>query len=191
LAPRHAVVPDQFIDRTRHRADTFFGDGLVAHVGFADPVCGSLAAVLEESGRSSGLTVHRGGVYVCMEGPQFSTRAESNLYRSWGADIIGMTNLTEARLAREAEICYASLAFVTDYDCWREATEDVSVEAILAILGENSAAARRALEEAVARIDPDRTCGCRDAMRYGILTDLRSVPESTRARLRSIAGRYL
>ena len=191
LAPRHAVVPDQFIDRTRHRADTFFGDGLVAHVGFADPVCGSLAGVLAESGRSSGLTVHRGGIYVCMEGPQFSTRAESNLYRSWGADIIGMTNLTEARLAREAEICYASLAFVTDYDCWREATEDVSVEAILTILGENSAAARRALEEAVARIDPDRTCGCRDAMRYGILTDLRSVPESTRARLRSIAGRYL
>jgi 5'-methylthioadenosine phosphorylase len=191
LAPRHAVVPDQFIDRTRHRADTFFGDGLVAHVGFANPVCGPLAGVLEESGRSAGLTVHPGGVYVCMEGPQFSTRAESNLYRSWGADVIGMTNLTEARLAREAEICYASLAFVTDYDCWREATEDVSVEAILAILGENSAAARRALEEAVARIDPDRACGCRDAMRYGILTDLRAVPESTRARLRSIAGRYL
>ena len=191
LAPRHAVVPDQFIDRTRHRADTFFGDGLVAHVGFADPVCGSLAGVLEESGRSAGLTVHRGGVYVCMEGPQFSTRAESNLYRSWGADVIGMTNLTEARLAREAEICYASLAFVTDYDCWREATEDVSVEAILAILGENGAAARRALEEAVVRVDPDRACGCRDAMRYGILTDLRAVPESTRARLRPIAGRYL
>jgi 5'-methylthioadenosine phosphorylase len=191
LAPRHAVVPDQFIDRTRHRADTFFGGGLAAHVGFADPVCGSLAGVLLESGRSAGLTVHRGGVYVCMEGPQFSTRAESNLYRSWGADVIGMTNLTEARLAREAEICYASLAFVTDYDCWREATEDVSVEAILAILGENSAAARRALEEAVVRVDPDRACGCRDAMRYGILTDLRTVPESTRARLRPIAGRYL
>jgi 5'-methylthioadenosine phosphorylase len=191
LAPRHAVVPDQFIDRTRHRADTIFGGGLAAHVGFADPVCGSLAGVLLESGRSAGLTVHRGGVYVCMEGPQFSTRAESNLYRSWGADVIGMTNLTEARLAREAEICYASLAFVTDYDCWREATEDVSVEAILAILGENSAAARRALEEAVVRVDPDRACGCRDAMRYGILTDLRTVPESTRARLRPIAGRYL
>lgn len=191
LAPRHAVVPDQFIDRTRHRADTFFGDGLVAHVGFADPVCGSLAGVLEESGRSAGLTVHSGGVYVCMEGPQFSTRAESNLYRSWGADVIGMTNLTEARLAREAEICYASLAFVTDYDCWREATEDVSVATIVAILGENSAAARRALEEAVARIDPDRACGCRDAMRHVLLTDLRTVPQSTRARLLPIVGRYL
>ncbi len=191
LAPRHAVIPDQFIDRTRHRADTFFGEGIAAHAGFADPVCGSLASALEEGGRGAGLTVHRGGVYVCMEGPQFSTRAESNLYRSWGADVIGMTNLTEARLAREAEICYASLAFVTDYDCWREATEDVSVEAILAILGENSAAARRALADAVARIDPNRSCGCRDAMRYGILTDLSAVSETAKARLRPIAGRYL
>jgi 5'-methylthioadenosine phosphorylase len=163
----------------------------VAHVGFADPVCGSLMGVLEEGGRRAGLTVHRGGVYVCMEGPQFSTRAESNLYRSWGADVIGMTNLTEARLAREAEMCYASLAFVTDYDCWRESTDDVSVEAILAILGENSAAARRALEETVARIDPDRSCGCRAAMQYGILTDRNEIPEPAKERLRAIAGRYL
>ncbi len=130
-APRHAVVPDQFIDRTRHRPDTFFGEGIVAHVAFADPVCPALSAVLETSARHCGLTVHGGGTYVCMEGPQFSTRAEARLYRGWGADVVGMTNLTEAKLAREAEICYASLALVTDYDCWREATDAVSVETIL------------------------------------------------------------
>ncbi len=191
LAPRHAVIPTQFIDRTRHRADTFFGDGVVGHVGFADPVCESLCGALQEGAGRGGLTVHRGGTYVCMEGPQFSTRAESHLYRSWRADIIGMTNLTEARLAREAEICYASLAFVTDYDCWRESTEDVSVEAILAVLGENSEAARRALAEAVARVDPERACGCRDAMRFGILTDRAAIPASARERLRPILGRYL
>jgi 5'-methylthioadenosine phosphorylase len=190
-APRHAVIPGQFIDRTRHRADTFFGDGVVAHAGFADPVCAALAACLEEGGRQAGLTVHRGGTYVCMEGPQFSTRAESNLYRSWGADVIGMTNVTEARLAREAELCYASLALVTDYDCWRETSEDVSVDVILAILGENAAAARKALAGAVARVDPRRCCECRDAMRFGIITDRNSIPVSARERLRPIAGRYL
>ena len=174
-APRHAVIPNQFIDRTRHRADTFFGDGVAAHAGFADPVCASLA----------------GGTYVCMEGPQFSTRAESNLYRSWGADVIGMTNLTEARLAREAEICYASLALVTDYDCWRESSEPVTVEAVLAVLSENAAAARRTMRAAVGRVAPNRACGCRDAMRFGILTDRRAVPEEARRRLSPIAGRYL
>jgi len=191
LAPRHAVVADQFIDRTRHRADSFFGGGIVAHASLADPVCPELARALEEGGRAGGLQVHRGGTYVCMEGPQFSTRAESNLYRSWGADIIGMTNLTEARLCREAEICYASLALVTDYDCWREATDAVSVEAIVAILGENASAARRALTEAVARVDARRACGCRDAMRYGIITDHNAVSEEARERLRPVAGRYL
>jgi len=191
LAPRHAVIPAQFIDRTRHRRDTFFEDGVVAHAGFADPVCAALAGFLEEGGRKAGLTVHRGATYVCMEGPQFSTRAESHLYRSWGADVIGMTNVTEARLAREAELCYASLALVTDYDCWREASEDVSVEAILAILGENAAAARRALAAAVARVDPARSCGCRDAMRFGIITDREAIPEAAKRRLRPIAGRYL
>ena len=191
LAPRHAVIPAQFIDRTRHRRDTFFEDGIVAHAGFADPVCAALAACLEEGGRKAGLTVHRGGTYVCMEGPQFSTRAESHLYRGWGADVIGMTNVTEARLAREAELCYASLALVTDYDCWREASEDVSVEAILAILGENAAAARRALAGAVARVDFGRSCGCRDAMRFGIITDRAAIPEAAKRRLRPIAGRYL
>jgi 5'-methylthioadenosine phosphorylase len=190
-APRHAVIPDQFIDRTRHRKDTFFDGGIVGHAALADPVCASLSSALQEAGQKAGLTVHRGGTYVCMEGPQFSTRAESHLYRAWGADIIGMTNLTEARLAREAEICYASLALVTDYDCWREATEDVSVEAILAILGENAAAARRALAEAVRNVEPSRGCGCRDAMRYGVLTDRQAIPEAARQRLQPIIGRYL
>src|SRR6201997_5463459 len=136
--PLEFVIPDQFVDRTRHRRDTFFGDGVVAHIAFADPVCPALSAVLETSARDCGLTVHRGGTYVCMEGPQFSTRAEALLYRGWGGDVVGMTNLTEARLAREAEICYASLALVTDYDSWREATDAVSVETILHILSENA-----------------------------------------------------
>ena len=191
LAPRHAAVPSQFIDRTRHRSDTFFGGGVVAHAGLADPVCPALSEVLAASARGAGLTVHRDATYVCMEGPQFSTRAESRLYRSWGADVIGMTNLTEARLAREAEICYASLALVTDYDCWHETAEDVSVEAIIAILGENAAAARRALAAAVTGVDSARGCGCRDAMRYAIITDPASIPDSARERLRPIVGRYL
>jgi len=190
-APRHVVIPDQFIDRTRHRDDTFFGGGIAAHAGLADPVCPALTRTLERGARSGGLDVHFGGTYVCMEGPQFSTRAESHLYRAWGADVIGMTNLTEARLAREAEICYASLAFVTDYDCWREHTEDVSVETILAILAENSAAARRALADAVARVDPERACGCREAMRFGIITNPKAISAAARERLRPIVGRYL
>ena len=209
--PGHAVVPGprggnlqmprlsqafvprdrEFLDRTRHRRDTFFGEGVVAHVSFADPVCPSLAAVLEASARECGLTVHRGGTYVCMEGPQFSTRAEASLYRAWGADVIGMTNLTEARLAREAEICYATLALVTDWDCWREATEAVSVEAVLAVLAENADAARRTMREAVSRVEGSRPCGCRDALRDAILTDAKAIPEAARERLRPIAGRYL
>jgi 5'-methylthioadenosine phosphorylase len=191
LPPRSAVIPDQFIDRTRHRADTFFGGGIVAHASLADPVCFSLSAALEDAARDAGLNARLGGTYLCMEGPQFSTRAESNLYRAWEADVIGMTNLTEARLAREAEICYASIALVTDYDCWHETAEDVSVEAIIAILGENAAAARRTLAGAVARIDPGRPCECRDAMRYAIITDPRAIPAEARERLRPIVGRYL
>ncbi len=191
LAPRHAVIPDQFIDRTRHRADTFFEDGIVGHASLADPVCPALSLALEEGARRGGLTVRRGGTYLCMEGPQFSTRAESQLYRSWGADIIGMTNLTEARLAREAEMCYASLALVTDYDCWRESTEDVSVDSLLAVLAENSAAARRSLAEAVRRVDPARSCGCREAMRFGIITDRSAIRDDARKRLEPIVGKYL
>ncbi len=190
-APRRAVIPDQFIDRTRHRPDTFFGDGIVAHVSFAEPVCPALAASLEEAARSAGLPASRGGTYVCMEGPQFSTRAESRLYRSWGADVIGMTNLTEAKLAREAEICYATLALVTDYDAWRESDEAVTVETVVAILGENAVAARRTMREAVARIDPDRSCSCRQALRYAILTERAAIGEEALDRLRPLVGRYL
>ncbi|MCA1582871.1 MAG: S-methyl-5'-thioadenosine phosphorylase [Acidobacteria bacterium] len=191
IPPRHAMVPDQFIDRTRHREDTFFDRGIVAHAGFADPICSSLADALEASAKDSGISVRRGGTYVCIEGPQFSTRAESRLYRSWGADVIGMTNLTEARLAREAEICYATLALVTDYDCWRDSEEEVTVEAILAVLSENATGARRTMRAAVARVAADRSCGCRDAMRYGVLTDRKALSEETRRRLAPIAGRYL
>jgi 5'-methylthioadenosine phosphorylase len=189
--PRHAVIPDQFIDRTRHRADTFFDRGVVAHAGFADPVCPSLSAALEAGAQEAGLSVHSGGVYVCMEGPQFSTRAESNLYRSWGADVIGMTNLTEARLAREAEICYASLALVTDYDCWRESTEPVSVEGVLTVLKANAVAARSTMRAAVGRVEPRRKCGCRSAMKYAVITDRRAISEEAKKRLTPIAGKYL
>ncbi len=191
IAPRQAVVPDQFIDRTRQRLDTFFGDGVAAHASLADPVCPAAAAVLHAAARESGLPARRGGTYLCMEGPAFSTRAESRLYRGWGADVIGMTNLTEARLAREAELCYASLALVTDYDSWRESGEPVGVETILAILTENAAAARRAMREAVLRMDPDRVCGCRDAMATALITDRSRIPAEARARLTPIIGRYL
>lgn len=190
-APRRALIPDQFIDRTRHRPDTFFGDGLVAHVSFAEPVCPSLVGVLAEAADSAGLAATRGGTYVCMEGPQFSTRAESRLYRSWGADVIGMTNLTEAKLAREAEICYATLALVTDYDAWRDSDEAVSVEQVIAVLGENAAAARRTLREAVVRVAPDRQCGCRRALQNAILTDRAAVTDEAKGRLRPIVGKYL
>jgi 5'-methylthioadenosine phosphorylase len=190
-APRRAVIPDQFIDRTRHRSDTFFGEGVVAHAGFADPVCPWAAEALHGAACAGGLAVARGGTYVCMEGPPFSTRAESLLYRSWGADVIGMTNLTEAKLAREAELCYASLGLVTDYDSWRQATEPVSVETILGVLAENADAARRTMREAVRRMDPKRDCGCRDAMRSAVLTDRAAIPEAARRRLAPIVGRYL
>jgi len=190
-APRHVVVPDQFLDRTRHRADTFFDGGIVAHVSFADPVCPASAEALRAAAEASGLTVHSGGTYVCMEGPQFSTRAESNLYRSWGADVIGMTNLTEAKLAREAEMCYATLAFVTDYDSWREEAAPVSVEDIVRVLQDNAQAARRAMREAIRRLEPGRTCGCRGALRYAILTDPKAIGSAARERLRPVAGKYL
>ncbi len=190
-APGHGVIPDQFLDRTRHRSDTFFSDGIVAHVSFADPVCPVLSRALAASARESGLTVHTRGTYVCMEGPQFSTRAESFLYRSWGADVIGMTNLTEARLAREAEICYATLALVTDWDCWHEATEAVSVETVLAVLSQNADAARRTMRSAVSHVEASRSCSCRDALRYAILTDPKAIPAAAKERLRPIAGRYL
>lgn len=190
--PGQVVVPDQFIDRTRHRPDTFFGDGLVVHVSLADPICPELAECFFEAGREAGADTHRGGTYVCMEGPQFSTRAESFLYRSWGADVIGMTNLQEAKLAREAEICYATLAMITDYDCWREEEEAVSVEAVLEILRQNSRRAQDIVRRVVARLPENRggSCACAEALRTALITDPASVPEATLARLRPLVGKY-
>ena len=193
-APGHFVLPLQFIDRTRHRPDTFFGDGLVAHVGFADPICPRLSAIMADAAEEAGATVHRGGTYVCMEGPQFSTRAESNLYRQWGADVIGMTNLQEAKLAREAEICYATYAMITDYDCWHEDEDDVSVEAVIQILMHNAATAQEAIRGVVRRLHErfERVdCPCPDALATALITDLSSVPEATLERLRPLVGRHL
>ena len=191
LEPSHVCIPSQFIDRTRARADTFYGGGIVVHVSLADPVCPVGSRALARSCRQAGAAVREGGIYIGMEGPPFSTRAESNLYRSWGADVIGMTNATEAKLAREAEICYASMALVTDYDCWREATEAVSVETVLAVLRGNADMARRALVSAVAEIDPGRNCACRDALRFAIVTDPAQIPDRVKKDLAPLLGRYL
>jgi len=191
VAPGHLVVPDQFIDRTSKRASTFFGRGLVAHVGFADPFCLHLSEVLARSAQQAGATVHRGGTYVCMEGPQFSTRAESHLYRSWGAHVIGMTNLQEAKLAREAEICFATLALATDYDCWNEHAGDVEIEHVLAVLQNNVSLARRTIGTAVAALTEQRDCNCASALKDAIITDRRLIPRKLRQDLKPIIGKYL
>lgn len=193
IVPGHIVVPDQFIDRTRGRRSTFFGGGVVGHISFADPVCAGMRGVLIEAARAAGATVHDKGTYVVMEGPAFSTRAESHLYRSWGADIIGMTNLPEAKLAREAEICYATLALPTDYDCWREGEEHVSVEAVVQTLRDNVARAKQVLRGAVQKIGAlgARECPCATATQYAVMTAKESIPAEARARLGLIIGRYL
>jgi 5'-methylthioadenosine phosphorylase len=188
IEPLHVVVPDQFFDRTRGRKSTFFEDGVVAHVSFSDPVCAELANVLVDSADAAGCHYHRGGTYVCMEGPQFSTRAESELYRSWGLDIIGMTNLTEAKLAREAQICYATMAMVTDYDCWHEEEEEVTAEMILANLHHNVADAQRILLEAVTRVPSKRTCGCGTALQYALLADPTQISEEHLKRFALLLG---
>ena len=189
--PLDIVVPDQFLDRTRGRISTFFGRGLAAHVSFAHPVCGPLSRTLADSAARVGATVHRGGTYVCMEGPQFSTLAESMLYRSWGMDIIGMTNLQEAKLAREAEICYATLALVTDYDCWHPDHDKVTVEMIIANLTENARVAQRVVADAVGRLPSERTCECATALAAAIITSRDEIPEQTRRDLAPIVGKYL
>jgi 5'-methylthioadenosine phosphorylase len=189
--PGQLLVPDQMIDRTRQRASTFFGRGIVAHVAFADPVCGRLGRALGEAGRAIGATLHEGGAYVCMEGPQFSTRAESHLYRSWGGTVIGMTNLQEAKLAREAEICFATLALVTDYDCWRQHDADVAIEDILRIMHENVGTAQRLVAELAARLDGERACACGRALEYAIITDPARIPEKIKNELAPITGRVL
>ena len=195
IVPGHIVVPDQFFDRTQgKRASTFFGNGIVAHVQFADPVCADLSAILVESAREVGATVHAGGTYVCIEGPNFSTRAESNIYRSWGVDIIGMTNLPESRLAREAEICYGTVALATDYDCWHEGHEDVSVEAVIAVIQKNVATAREIIRAAAGRIvqqRQQRNCLCAEALKFAIMTDKSLIPPNTKRALEPIIGKYL
>jgi 5'-methylthioadenosine phosphorylase len=189
--PQDLVVPTQFYDRTHGRASTFFGDGLVAHVGFAHPFCAPLSQVVLQAGTGAGATIHHGGTYVCMQGPQFSTVAESNSYRAAGFDIIGMTNLQEAKLAREAEICYATLALVTDYDCWHPEHDSVTVEMIIANLTANAAMAQRVIASAVAQLPIDRDCECARALAHAIITRPEAIPVDTKHRLAPIIGKYL
>jgi 5'-methylthioadenosine phosphorylase len=189
--PLDLVVPDQFLDRTRGRISTFFGRGIAAHISFAHPVCPVLSQIGYEAGLAAGLTVHKGGTYVCMEGPQFSTLAESRLYRAWGMDVIGMTNLQEAKLAREAEICYTTLAMVTDYDCWHPDHDHVSVDMIVGNLTKNGQAAQRIIADALGRIPAERACECATALATAIITRPDEVPEATRRELAPIVGKYL
>jgi 5'-methylthioadenosine phosphorylase len=189
--PLDILVPDQFFDRTKGRISTFFGRGLVAHIAFAHPLCGTLSAIAADSVAAVGATVHRGGTYVNMEGPQFSTLAESRLYRAWGMDVIGMTNLQEAKLAREAEICYATLALVTDYDCWHPDHDSVTVDLIIANLMHNAVTAQKTIAEAVSRIDGARSCFCKDALATAIITRPEHVPEQTKRDLQPIVGKYI
>jgi 5'-methylthioadenosine phosphorylase len=189
--PLDLVIPDQFFDRTRGRISTFFGGGLVAHVGFAHPFCARLTELAFGSAQSAGATVHRGGTYVCMEGPQFSTLAESNVYRSWGMDIIGMTNLQEAKLAREAEICYATIALVTDYDCWHPDHDQVTVEMIVANLMQNAATAQQVIANAVSELPFDRTCECASALKHAIITRPDAIPASVKKDLAPLISKYV
>jgi 5'-methylthioadenosine phosphorylase len=190
IAPGHVVVPNQFIDRTVARPSTFFGRGIVVHVSLADPVCPLLAAKLRDAAKAAGGTVHATGTYICMEGPQFSTRAESEMYRSWGADVIGMTNWQEAKLAREAEICFASLALSTDYDCWNPESDHVVIEDVLRILGENVDLARRTIAGLVENL-PSRDCPCATALANAIITDPKMIPENVKRELHPLVGKYL
>ena len=193
IVPGHVVVPDQFIDRTRARTaeSTFFGRGVVAHVQFADPLCPVLSKALAAAARAAGATVHEGGTYVCMEGPAFSTRAESTLYRSWGAQVIGMTNLQEAKLAREAELCFATMALATDYDCWHPQHDDVQIDEILGVIAANVGLARRAVAHLAPALPPRAGCPCPTALAHAIITDRARIPAEVKRDLAPIAGRYL
>lgn len=191
IAPGHVVIPDQFIDRTTQRPSTFFGRGLVAHVSLADPFCRDLSGVLAEAARAEGAKVQAGGTYLCMEGPQFSTRAESHLYRSWGAHVIGMTNLQEAKLAREAEVCFATLALATDYDCWNERAGDVEIEHVLTVLRQNAELAQRTIRRAAGLLGKERPCACASALKDAMITERARVPRKLRLELKPIIGKYL
>ncbi len=189
--PLDIVVPDQFFDRTKGRISTFFGRGIVAHVAFAHPICADLAKVAADAAQTVGATVHRGGTYVNMEGPQFSTLAESKLYRSWDMDVIGMTNLQEAKLAREAELCYATLALVTDYDCWHPDHDSVTVDLIIANLMQNAVTAQKTIAEAVEHLNALRTCTCKEALATAIITRPDQVPAAIKKELAPIIGKYM
>ena len=195
IVPGHIVIPDQFFDRTQgKRASTFFGNGVVGHVQFADPICSGLAEILAESAIEVGATVHKGGTYICIEGPNFSTRAESNIFRSWGVDIIGMTNVPESRLAREAEICYGTVALATDYDCWHDGHDDVTVEAVLEVIRQNVTTAKHIIKAATAKIVAERTardCECATALQFAIMTEKSLIPEETKQALEPLIGKYL
>ena len=188
--PLDFVIPDQFFDRTRGRISTFFGEGLVAHISFADPICPQLAELVRTAAVEEGVNAKKGGTYLCMEGPAFSTKAESNVYRSWGMDVIGMTNLQEAKLAREAEICYVTVAMVTDYDCWHPDHDAVTVTDIIATLTQNAANAAKVVAAAVKQMPEERACKCGSALAHAIITDKTLVPETTRRKLDLIVGKY-
>jgi 5'-methylthioadenosine phosphorylase len=189
--PLDFVIPDQFVDRTRGRVSTFFGEGLVAHISFAHPICGQLAQVAHAAAGAAGIRAKLGGTYLCMEGPAFSTLAESNLYRSWGMDVIGMTNLQEAKLAREAELCYTTVAMVTDYDCWHPDHDAVTVNDIIANLTQNAGNAAKLVTEAVRSMPAARECKCGSALAHALITDRKTIPEETRKKLELLVGKYL
>ncbi|MDC4223878.1 MAG: S-methyl-5'-thioadenosine phosphorylase [Candidatus Manganitrophus sp.] len=191
IAPGHIAVPSQFYDLTKGRKSTFFGNGIVAHVSLANPICDELAGIVAEASRAVGATIHRGGTYLCMEGPQFSTRAESQVHRTWGVDVIGMTNVTEAKLAREAEICYATIALATDYDCWHVSEEPVTVEMVIKTLMENVALSKKIIQAAVVRIGEGRRCPCSEALKHAIVTPSSVIPKKTKADLKPIIGKYV
>ncbi len=191
LAPLDIVLPDQFVDRTRGRISTFFGGGLAAHIAFADPVCPDLVEQVQRAAEKVGIHVTKGGTYLCMEGPAFSTKAESNLYRSWGMDVIGMTNLQEAKLAREAEICYVTLALVTDYDCWHESHDAVTVDMILSNLMQNNRNAQSIIIRTIQDLAEPRSCKCGEALRNALITDKSMIPSETKRRLQHIIGKYV
>ncbi len=193
IEPGHLVIPDQFIDRTQGRASTFFGDGIVGHVSFGDPVCADLASALHEGAKSAGATVHKGGTYICINGPQFSTRAESNSYRQIGVSVIGMTNMPEAKLAREAELCYATLALSTDYDCWYAGHDNVTVEAVMEVMRKNVDAAKRTVASAAPKAvrSGNPACSCHVAAKFSVMTDPKKIPPKTRERLDLLIGKYL
>ena len=189
--PTDFVIPNQFIDRTFNRVATFFGEGIVGHVAFGDPVCATVARAAAEACASLGVVGKPGGTYVCMEGPQFSTKAESNLYRSWGADVIGMTNLQEAKLAREAEICYATIAMITDYDCWREGHAAVTIEEVVGVMHKNANNAAKVVRAAVAALPHQRSCVCASAAKFAVITQADAIPAAAKERLGLLFGKYL